>query len=154
MAAEQQLLPYRRAEDRPERQQNADSRRGLAHGAEQFMLGGVNVTEMIVNRLENRASSKHQGEHDQTADQSRADSHRKSLGPQPQLPKDAPPADAAIGKQREHESDEKWRRGQDRDVARPKRKLGGRLSLCCLLYTSDAADDLLWVDLGGSRNIQ
>ena len=28
------------------------------------------------------------------------------------------------------------------------------LSLCCLLYTSDAADDLLCVDLGGRRIIK
>ena len=28
------------------------------------------------------------------------------------------------------------------------------LSECCLLYTSDAADDLLCADLGGRRNIQ
>ena len=28
------------------------------------------------------------------------------------------------------------------------------VALCCLLYTSDAADDLLCVDLGGRRIIQ
>ena len=28
------------------------------------------------------------------------------------------------------------------------------LGLCCLLYTSDAADDLLCVDLGGRRIIK
>ena len=31
---------------------------------------------------------------------------------------------------------------------------GGSLYTLCLLYTSDAADDLLCVDLGGRRNIQ
>ena len=31
---------------------------------------------------------------------------------------------------------------------------GGRILVCCLLYTSDAADDLLCVDLGGRRIIK
>ena len=38
----------------------------------------------------------------------------------------------------------------DRRLARP----GGGLHRRCLLYTSDAADDLLCVDLGGRRIIK
>ena len=34
------------------------------------------------------------------------------------------------------------------------KKIGNTYSLSCLLYTSDAADDLLCVDLGGRRFIK
>ena len=41
-------------------------------------------------------------------------------------------------------------------AARTERELElvGEGNRTCLLYTSDAADDLLWLDLGGRRTIQ